>query len=135
MVTNLSPAYRDPTKPPSRNPVSVATTTVAWNSLTSSRTVSSPGLYVMQLHQYSTTYGKGNPTKQQNAHAEQSIKCSYAEILIPALEKSPYPIPASFHKLYTERCALFEMPGKLKCFFFSEFDPVAGPKISCQVIY
>jgi hypothetical protein len=25
------------------------------------------------------------------------------------------------------------MARKLKCFFFSEFDPVAGPKISCQV--
>lgn len=25
------------------------------------------------------------------------------------------------------------MAGEVKCFFYSEFDPVAGPKISCQV--
>ena len=31
-------------------------------------------------------------------------------------------------------CALLGMAGELKCFFFSEFDPVAGPKISCQVL-
>ena len=35
------------------------------------------------------------------------------------------------------RCAsigyLSQMAGEIKCFFFSEFDPVAGPKITCQV--
>ena len=28
---------------------------------------------------------------------------------------------------------IFSMAGEIKCFFFSEFDPVAGPKITYQV--
>ena len=26
------------------------------------------------------------------------------------------------------------LPAEIKCLFFSEFDPIAGPKISCQVL-
>ena len=26
------------------------------------------------------------------------------------------------------------IPGEIKCLFFSEFDPIAGPKISFQVL-
>ena len=26
------------------------------------------------------------------------------------------------------------LPGEIKCLFFSEFDPIAGPKISFQVL-
>ena len=27
------------------------------------------------------------------------------------------------------------LPGEIKCLFFSQFHPIAGPKISCQVWY
>lgn len=33
----------------------------------------------------------------------------------------------------TRTCDMSTPPAEIKCLFFSEFDPIAGPKISCQV--